>query len=177
MKNYLYYDEYLGTPKYTATGAIIDSSYIEIPLDFKEHLTDFVVRDGVLVRISINSEREKVRNSILSEIGNKRSSLVTPIPFQNELYKMKEDEARRYIKDTDPNMNEYPLIKSEGEQLNKTYLEVANIYISKANTFNRVMSKLEEIRIKYNKELDEVNTLNTLKEIEKQFYVEIRKVK
>ncbi|SHL97053.1 hypothetical protein SAMN05444389_102426 [Paracoccus solventivorans] len=86
-------------------------------------------------------------DSINSAIGQARTEFITDLPGQEMLYLVKEDEAGRFIKDLDADLENYPLIAAEIGITGPTAYEVAQVYLNLGAQFRQIGAQLETIRL------------------------------
>jgi hypothetical protein len=69
------------------------------------------------------------------------------IPGQEMLYLKKEEEARRYLLDLYPDLNNYPLISGEIGITGATASDVANTWMYMSNQWSIIAATLEKVRL------------------------------
>ncbi|AZB55022.1 hypothetical protein EBL89_06740 [Cereibacter sphaeroides] len=79
--------------------------------------------------------------------GALRRQFVTPIPGQEMLYLRKEQEARAFVADPEPNPERYPLIAAETGITAPTAWEIAQLWLNMADLWIAVAGPLEAARM------------------------------
>lgn len=148
----LYYD-HEGIPQFTmiCQGGFSgpDGLFIDVP-EGDMQLDQWRVVDGALVPLSDKMLADAKMNGIAKVnnlSGEIRKRYVTEIPAQQMLYMRKEAEAKAWIAATDPNVDEYPYIKSEIGITAETADMVAMVYLNQAYYLDVEASNLEVGRL------------------------------
>lgn len=154
MTTFLYYDATTGDALFTINGMEPPGSKIAIPDDFDPDLSGVKVIDGVAVRVDISGKVQAAISAVNSAVGAIRASIVTTIPAQDMVYLKKEAEARAYIADADPALEQYPFIAAEIGITAPDAYAVAQVYVNLAFILEQQAAALEQFRLGFVAQLE-----------------------
>lgn len=80
-------------------------------------------------------------------VGEKRTEFITSIPGQEMIYQAKEAEARAYLDDAAPDMDNYPLLEAEIGVTASSASELAALWIQMGKQWRDIAAVLECARL------------------------------
>lgn len=101
--------------------------------------------------------------------GRARLAMVTDIPGQQMIYLQKEQEAKDFFADPDPQLENYPLIAAEVGVIAETPYEVAQIWANMAHGLVLWAARLEKARMSAITQLEQAQTEEDLQSIVDNF--------
>lgn len=102
-------------------------------------------------------------------VGEIRGKFVTDIPFQDTTYGAKEKEAIAFLADPEPNMINYPYIRSEiGITAHSAY-EICQIWLNMSLITHDLNAQLESIRVAFNNGINEAKSIIKVEQIYANF--------
>ena len=163
---YVFYDSE-GLVTFTASGdpSIVEgrSDWVEIPEQELGDLFGWRVIEGELVLVDITQNKLQAKDLVNKRIGETRIKYITNIPGQDPIYLKKEQEARDYIADPDPNMANYPFLSAEVGITAPEAYQLAQVWLYMANAWNPLAAMLEGLRMST---LNSVDAATTITEID-----------
>lgn len=126
----------------------IPSSLLNI-LDDPVDIQPLFVTEDPTVPFEERLEQEKRRmiHLVNRAIGDVRRRYITDIPGQEMLYIRKEEEARRFLDDLNPDPEHYPLVMAEVGITGETAFQVATIYVMMGRELINTAAPLETLRL------------------------------
>jgi len=108
----------------------------------------FVVKDLPPERVAaiLVQRKASATNQVNTACGVFRASVGTDIPFQAEVYAEKRDEAANYIKDSAPDLANYPYLTGEAASTGVTVPELAQQIAGMTVQWTAVSAKAEATR-------------------------------
>jgi hypothetical protein len=91
--------------------------------------------------------QDKLRFATNQLIGEVRKAYVTDIPGQDMIYMRKEEETRRWLSATNPDIADYPFIAAEIGVTADTPDQLAQIWLNMAYQWATVAASLERFRL------------------------------
>lgn len=91
--------------------------------------------------------QNKIRVSINQLVGEVRKAYVTDIPGQDMIYMRKEEEARRWLSEANPDIADYPFIAAEIGVTAETGDQLAQLWLNMAHQWATVAANLEKARL------------------------------
>jgi hypothetical protein len=142
------YDPTTGNVLATLNGADIQGEdWLEVADQDLGELGDWKVIEGQLVRASLDAMKGAAIRTVNDRIGDIRRVYITDIPGQDMIYLSKEQEAKAYILDEDPDLANYPFIAAEVGITGETPYQIAQIYLFMAQQLRLVGPQLEMMRL------------------------------
>lgn len=97
--------------------------------------------------ILLDQGRAEAIVAINTQAGEERSRYATNIPFQGDLYQLKEREALLFQSDRYPSSESYPILYAEAEARSLPTATVAAEYLANAAQLPRILAAIEGVRM------------------------------
>lgn len=85
--------------------------------------------------------------AINAQAGEQRARYATNIPFQGDLYQLKEREALLFVSDSYPDSDTYPILYAESAARSLPPATVAAEYLANAAQLPRILAAIEGVRM------------------------------
>jgi hypothetical protein len=141
---------------------IIDKKVVNIPpmLD-PMSLFDYEKDIWVPAEIAtLEQEKFKTKKKIMSTVSEYRSSFLSPITGQSEVYAAKRAEALSFISSEKQELSWYPLIQAEIGFSGETAEQVASVWLNMAHLQAVGFAKIEKARLQAMEDLSSSETVD-----------------
>lgn len=124
-----------------------DRAFVYISKGDAQILSGRKVVDGVIVLVSLASQKANAIASLHNAVATARREFVTDLPGQEMIYLDKLTEARAYLTDPAPNLADYPAIVAELGVTAETPYELAQLWLNMSAMWKFVSANIESIRL------------------------------
>jgi hypothetical protein len=91
-------------------------------------------------------DRDEQLKDVQNMVGVVRQMFITNIVGQEMIYLRKEQEARAFLADPSPNLNNYPFVKADTVRFKMAPKAAAQQIVAKADLFIKLAQGMEELR-------------------------------
>lgn len=102
---------------------------------------------GKIIEPDFETVRTWAGNFVNTYAGELRTKIGTNIPFQGDVYQLKQTEAEAFVKDVAADAAKYPVIFAEAAARQMTPAAVAAEYLYNAELWPKLLANIEAIRL------------------------------
>lgn len=123
--------------------------------------------NGPLYGSRLETARKRANDQLGRAIERARASWLTPLVGQDTVYRLKEDEALKFMADQLPDPSAYPLLSQEIAITGDSLEEVARTVLEKAASSREALGCIERIRLTQEKKIGQAVYQTDLEKIVK----------